>query len=718
MTPKRPSTVETAFGIINRKPIDLNQDGQVSKAEEELVPTPPSIAVPKTPAATTVASPTMAFGLGRGLKNIANSPKTLPAVLAAGMGLAGMYGAMYGGKGVPAQQSSNVTSPINDVSPTNPVGSPFESPPDPGQRKWTPYNVFTNPDRMSPIREQQEITGYYRQALTQRLEEASAAFWAYDPKTKGPRAGANRKDLEAAEKQERIDTLAPFEKMEPNKYPVRNMPVKKKKEVESVPLKREDRFQFPNDPVTRGERNLKWLSDPRSAPSTPSGPTIQQPLIPSDVLHGPGGGLAGRLKAAEQWWAGETTETTLPSGEIKQVRRGAPLLDSDKIAATEIKKKLMAIQSRRGGRLAQPTTPRETFDAEGVDMTMELPNLPKKISPSRQSQIAVDLETELAREHGTVEEPKEHAGDDIDDDTAIDTKLPEVPDNTELSYTTSHVKREDASKTRKYEGLEKLYPASSRVSSVGVISTEGSPMSKAQTKIDARAAKQRRSHAALHDIYGNVFNLHSGSAIMPNQYEKNKVENNYNSETGKINKVKKGQGDDWGGDEPNFDGRYGEREPVLRNSDGQLTGRTDVSSTTSWPQLVAQELSQHKYSIQNPVIKTRNPKTRKEEFARTEIPVVTPFKDEFTSTGRLRKTPLHPVRQALSQVSLHEPHTFAALLPHVDDATRASLQQHMDYLAKNSARNVDKPVNNTATLLKNISRLGQVGDQTDQHLNF
>jgi hypothetical protein len=87
-----------------------------------------------------------------------------------------------------------------------------------------------------------------------------------------------------------------------------------------------------------------------------------------------------------------------------------------------------------------------------------------------------------------------------------------------------------------------------------------------------------------------------------------------------------------------------------------------------------------------------------------EKPVVTPFKDEFTSTGRLRKTPLNPIRQALSQVSLHEPHTFAALLPHVDDATRASLQQHMDYLAKNSARDVETPKSNVGTLLKNISR--------------
>ena len=34
-----------------------------------------------------------------------------------------------------------------------------------------PYNVFTNPDRMSPIREQQEITEYYRQVLIQRLDE-------------------------------------------------------------------------------------------------------------------------------------------------------------------------------------------------------------------------------------------------------------------------------------------------------------------------------------------------------------------------------------------------------------------------------------------------------------------------------------------------------------------------------------------------------------------
>jgi hypothetical protein len=295
---------------------------------------------------------------------------------------------------------------------------------------------------MSPIREQQEITGYYRQALAQRLEEASAKFWAYDPKTKGPRAGATRQEVEEAEASERFNILLPFKAMEPNKYPVKNMPVKKKKnEVESVPLKREDRFQFPNDPVTKRERNLKWLSDPTSAPSTSSGPTIQQPLIPSDVLNGPGGGLEGRLKSAQQWLAGETKEVLDSSDDytdgakkevsdtvnkkVKKVRLGAPLLLSDRIAATEIKKKLMAIKSRRGGALAQATAPKETFDAEGVDMTVELPKFPK-LSPSRQSQIAINLERELARAHGTVEQPKPHAGDDIDDDTAIDTKLPEL----------------------------------------------------------------------------------------------------------------------------------------------------------------------------------------------------------------------------------------------------------------------------------------------------
>lgn len=641
MTPKRPSTVETAYGIINRKPVDLNQDGQVSKAEEELVPTPPSIPVPKTPAATTVASPTMAFGLGRGLKNIANSPRTLPAVLAAGMGLAGMYGAMYGGKGVPAQQSANVTSPINAVSPTNPTNSPFEAPPDPGQRKWAPYNVMTNPDRMSPIREQQEITGYYRQALAQRLEEASAAFWA-------GRAGATRQEVEAAEASERFNILAPFKAMEPNKYPVRNMPVKKKKEVESVPLKREDRFQFPNDPVTRGERNLKWLSDPTSAPSTSSGPTIQQPLIPSSMLPG----LEGRLKGAQQWWAGETKEvidssddysdgadkevSSTENKKVKKVRLGAPLLPSDIEGASLIKKRMMEKQTRR----AQPTTqaPRETFDAEGIDMTVELPKFPK-LSPSRQAQIGINLERELARAHGTVEKPKEHAGDDIDDDTKIDTKLPSIG---------SHAKREDASKSTAVRILSRLYPASSRVSDVGDIapvSAENPPtdMSLAQLKIDAKAAKQRKSHAALQNIYSDLFSQHAPDVATPK------------SENLPV-------------------------EPVLRNSDGQLTGRTDVSLATPWPKLVAQQLAPH--------------------WGKAKVP----FKDEHTPKGQLRKTPRHPALNALSQVKLSEPHTFGALLPHVDDATRASLQQHMDYLAKNSARDVETPKSDVGTLLKNISR--------------
>ena len=395
------------------------------------------------------------------------------------------------------------------------------------------------------------------------------------------------------------------------------MPVKKKKdEVESEPLKREDRFQFPNDPVTRNEFTLGRLA---TATSAPSGPKIQQPLIPSSMLQG----LEGRMKAAGQWLAGETTETTLPSGEIKQVRRGAPLPDSDKRAATEIKNKLMAMKSRRAQATAQ--APKETFDAEGVDMTVELPKLPT-ISGSRQSQIGINLERELAKAHGTVEEPKEHAGDDIDDDTAIDTELPSIA---------SHAKREDASKTKKYGVLEKLYPASSRVSPVGDIapvSAENPPdnTSLAQLKIDTKAGKQRRSHAALHNIYSDLFAQHAPDVATPKS----------------------------------------ENLPVEPVS----TGRTDVSSTTSWPQLVSQQLAPN--------------------WGKAKVP----FKDSY-----LQK-PRHPALNALSQVKLHEPHTFAALLPHVDDATKTSVQQHMDYLANNSARNVETPKSDVGTLLKNISR--------------
>lgn len=645
INPKRLSSVQTASDIVNRQqPVgstistaatkygDLNKDGMVSKAETELVPASVSAPVAAPIAAST---PSTAYKFGQGLRNTLTSPKTISMAGAAILGTAAFLGRNIG---MPQQTLANKpVTPITAQSDTPDTSSSFEAPPDPGQRRWTPYNYFTNPNRVSPVNEQQEITEYYRQVLTQKLEEASAKFWA-------GRAGATRKEVEAAESSERFNILAPFKAMEPNKYPVKNMPVKDKKEtVESEPLKREDRFQFPNDPVTRNEFTLGRLA---TATSAPSGPKIQQPLIPSSMLQG----LEGRMKAAGQWLAGETTETTLPSGETKQVRRGAPLLDSDKRAATEIKNKLMAMKSRR----AQPTTqaPKETFDAEGVDMTVELPKLPT-ISGSRQSQIGINLERELDRVHGTVEEPKSHAGDDIDDDTAIDTELPSIA---------SHAKREDAAVQGNSHPsvLQRLYPASSRVSPVGdiaPISAENPPsnMSLSQLKIDAKAAKQRKSHAALHDIYGSVFNRHSGSATPPDQAE------------------------------PNFAGRN-YAEPVS-------TGRTDVSSTNSWAQLVAQQLSPHKYSVVNPVTDKI-----------TEKPVRTPFKDEHTPKGRLRKTPLHPVRQALNQVRLSEPHTFAALLPHVDDATKTSLQQHMDYLAKNSARDVETPKSDVGTLLKNISR--------------
>lgn len=651
INPKRLSSVQTASDIVNRQqPVgstistaatkygDLNNDGMVSKAETELVPASVS-----TPVAAPIgaSTPSTAYKFGQGLRNTLTSPKTISMAGAAILGTAAFLGRNIG---MPQQTSAN-----KPVTPITAQSDTFESPPDPGERKRTPFIAY-------PVNEQQEITEYYRQVLAQKLEEASAAFWA-------GRAGATRKDVEAAEKQERAAKLAPFEKIEPNKYPVKNMPVKDKKEKdESEPLKREDRFQFPNDPVTRNEFTLGRLA---TATSAPSGPKIQQPLIPSSMLQG----LEGRMKAAGQWLAGETKEvldssddysdgadknvSSTSNKKIKTVKIGAPLPLSDRIAATEIKKKLMAMKSRR----AQPTTqaPKETFDAEGIDMTKELPKLPT-ISSTRQSQIGSKLEKELAKAHGSVEQPKPHAGDDIDDDTEIDTELPE------LASIGSHAKREDASDSTAVRNLERLYPASSRVSEFGDISTEGAPLTRAQTKIDARAAKQRRSHAALHDIYGRVFNRHSGSATPPDQAE------------------------------PNFAGRN-PAEPVLKNSDGQLTGRTDVSLTTSWPKLVAQELSQHKYSVVNPITKETK-----------EIPVTTPFKDEHTPKGRLRKKPLHPVRQALNQVRLSEPHTFAALLPHVDDATKTSLQQHMDYLAKNSARNVETPKSDVGTLLKNISR--------------
>ena len=670
INPKRLSSVQTASDIVNRQqPVgstistaatkygDLNKDGIVSKAETELVPA--SVSAPVV-APISASTPSTAYKFGQGLRNTLTSPKAIAGVLGAGILTAGILGRNIG---MPQQTLANKpVTPITAQSDTPDTSSSFEAPPDPGQRRWTPYNYFTNPNRVSPVNEQQEITEYYRQVLAQKLEEASAAFWAVQG------AGATRKQLNTAEARERADKLAPFEKMEPNKYPVKNMPVKDKKEkVESEPLKREDRFQFPNDPVTRNEFTLGRLA---TATSAPSGPKIQQPLIPSSMLQG----LEGRMKAAGQWLAGETKEvldssddysdgadkdvSSTSNKKIKTVKIGAPLPLSDRIAATEIKKKLMAMKSRR----AQPTTqaPKETFDAEGVDMTMEVPNLPK-ISGSRQSQIGINLERELDKAHGSVEQPKSHAGDDIDDDTAIDTKLPE------LASIGSHAKREDASDSTAVRNLERLYPASSRVSEFGdiaPISAENPPsnMSLAQLKIDAKAAKQRKSHAALHDIYGRVFNRHSGSATPRDEAE------------------------------PNFAGRN-PAEPVLKNSDGQLTGRTDVSLTTSWPKLVAQELSPHKYSVVNPITKETK-----------EIPVTTPFKDEHTPKGKLRKKPLHPVRQALNQVRLSEPHTFAALLPHVDDATKTSLQQHMGYLAKNSARGVETPKSDVGTLLKNISR--------------
>jgi len=666
INPKRLSSVLTASDIINRQqplgstistantqygnsnPRDLDKDGSVTPTEMRFA----TSVVPQTS-----STPSAAYRLGQNARNIF-TPKTLIPALLVGSGILGAN--LFNPK------TTKIVDPITpstqSIQSTQSTESetPFEAPPDPGSRRWTPYNVMTNPDRVSPIREQQEITEYYRQALAQRLEEASAAFWAYDPKTGGPRAGATRQEVEEAEAIERFNILTPFKAMEPNKYPVKNMPVMKKKkkdEVESEPLKREDRRYFPNDPVTQREFTLSRLSTPSAAPS---GPRVQQPLIPSSILHG----LEGRMKGAQQWLARETKEVIDSSDDysdgadkevsstsnkrVKTVRIGAPLLDSDRIAATEIKKRLMAMQTRR----AQPTTqpPKEIFDAEGVDMTVELPRFPK-ISTARQAQIGAHLEKELSREHGSVSFPKAHAGDDIDDDTAIDTELPSIGSNENYL---SHAKREDASDSTAVRNLERLYPASSRVSEVGVISTEGPPLTRAQSRIDAKAARQRRSHAALH-IYGNLFNQHSGSATRPDQLE------------------------------PDFAGG--------RNAEPVSTGRTDVSLTTSWPQLVAQELSTHKYSVNDPITK----ETKK-------IPVITPFKDEHTSTGKLRKTPLHPVRQALNQVRLSEPHTFAALLPHVDEGTRASLQQHMDYLAQNSARNVETPVNNTATLLKNISR--------------
>jgi hypothetical protein len=63
------------------------------------------------------------------------------------------------------------TTPITAQSNTSSTNSPTEAQTDSGQRKWTPYNYFTNPNRVSPVNEQQEITEYYRQVLAQKLQE-------------------------------------------------------------------------------------------------------------------------------------------------------------------------------------------------------------------------------------------------------------------------------------------------------------------------------------------------------------------------------------------------------------------------------------------------------------------------------------------------------------------------------------------------------------------
>jgi hypothetical protein len=123
--------------------------------------------------------------LGRTVKNAVNSPKVISGVLGAGILAAGILGRNIGmNQQMPANKS---VTPITAQSDTPPTSSSFEAPPDPGQRKWTPYNYFTDPKRVAPINEQQEITEYYRQVLAQKLMEQE--HWGMDKVNRAIQAG-------------------------------------------------------------------------------------------------------------------------------------------------------------------------------------------------------------------------------------------------------------------------------------------------------------------------------------------------------------------------------------------------------------------------------------------------------------------------------------------------------------------------------------------------
>jgi hypothetical protein len=173
------STTSTKYGDSNvatpgsSNPKDLNKDGSVTPTEMKVVPS-------------------QAYMIGQGLgllgrtvKNAVNSPKVISGVLGAGILAAGILGRNIGmNQQMPANKS---VTPITAQSDTPPTSSSFEAPPDPGQRKWTPYNYFTDPKRVAPINEQQEITEYYRQVLAQKLMEQE--HWGMDKVNRAIQAG-------------------------------------------------------------------------------------------------------------------------------------------------------------------------------------------------------------------------------------------------------------------------------------------------------------------------------------------------------------------------------------------------------------------------------------------------------------------------------------------------------------------------------------------------
>ena len=171
ITPKRLSSVQTASDIVNRQqPVgstistaatkygDLNKDGMVSKAETELVPASVSTPVAAPIAAST---PSTAYKFGQGLRNTLTSPKTISMAGAAILGTAAFFGRNIG---MPQQTSANKTTTSITTQSDTQSSSPFEAPPDPGERRRTPFIAY-------PVNEQQEITEYYRQVLAQKLQE-------------------------------------------------------------------------------------------------------------------------------------------------------------------------------------------------------------------------------------------------------------------------------------------------------------------------------------------------------------------------------------------------------------------------------------------------------------------------------------------------------------------------------------------------------------------